>query len=210
VINMELKKINWFGLVGGILLIVVLAVSIFYPWWQLLVGESLMEVNVSPMNTNFGLLGTSFTIPVIWALNITSVLTFLTSGIIMLIYAVMPMKSYSKDLLGFAYRKPIYAVVFAVIGLLIVTFMVQSIFSVNIPLVGTSTIALPSSLMGGNASVKVLISTAFVWPFWLAIAAAALCLAARIYHIKLTPKQASATNTDAQAAPDAQPATTAA
>jgi hypothetical protein len=199
---MEIKKINWFGLVGGILLIVVLAVSIFYPWWRLIVGESLMEVNVSPMNTNFGLLGTSFTIPVIWALNITSVLTFLTSGIVMLIYAVMPMRSYSKDLLGFAYRKPMYAVIFAVIGLLIITFMAQSIFSVNIPLAGTSTIALPSSLMGSNANVSVLISTAFQWPFWLAITAATLCLAARIYHIKLAPKQASAVTAVAQATPD--------
>ena len=103
---MQLKKINWFGLVGGILILVVLAVSIYFPWWQLIIGENLLKVNASPVNTNFGLLGTQFTVPIIWALNIGSILTFLTSGIIMLIYSLVPTRSYSKDLLSFAYKKP--------------------------------------------------------------------------------------------------------
>ncbi len=210
--NMQIKKINWFGLVGGILILVVLVASIFYPWWQLIVGENLLTVNASPVNTNFGVLGTPFTIPLILALNIGSILMFLCSGIVMLIYAVLPTKPYSKDLLGFAYRKPLYAVVVMVASLLIITYSAQAMFGVGIPLAGKSTIFLPSFMMGINASIGVLVSTAFQWPFWLAIVAAALCLAARIYHMKLssTPKQAPAIDTSAQATPDAQPATTAA
>jgi hypothetical protein len=205
---MQLKKINWFGLVGGILILVVLVVSIYYPWWQLIIGENLLKVNASPVNTNFGLLGTQFTIPIILALNIVSVLTFLTSGIIMLIYAVIPTKSYSKDLLSFAYRKPLYSVVLCIISLLIATLAVQAALGINIPLTGTATVILPSSLTMG-INISVLIYTAFQWPFWLVVVAAGLCIAARIYHVKLssTPKQASTATTITPATPTTQPAT---
>jgi hypothetical protein len=208
VINMQLKKINWFGLVGGILILVVLAVSIYYPWWQLIIGENLLKVNASPVNTNFGLLGTQFTVPLIWALNIGSILTFLISGIIMLIYSLMPTKSYSKDLLSFAYKKPLYSVVLCVVGLLIITLIAQAAFGISIPLTGTATIILPSNLTMG-INISVLIYSAFQWPFWLAVVAAGLCITARIYHIKLssTPKQALAETPVTPAAPTTTPET---
>jgi hypothetical protein len=49
-----LAKVNWFGLAGGVSTIVVIVVSLFYPWWQLTVGEDLLKANASPVNTNFG------------------------------------------------------------------------------------------------------------------------------------------------------------
>jgi hypothetical protein len=197
VIDVQAKNINWFALVGAILVLVVLVVSIFYPWWQLIIGDNLLIVNASPMNTNFGLLGTPLTIPLILALNIGSILTFLASGIVLLIYAVVPTKPYAKDLLSFSYRKPLYAVILMIAVLLIVTFSAQSFFGVSVPLQGRSTIYIPSSfMMGLNASVGVLVTTGFVWPFCAAIVAAALCIVARIYHTKLnkTPKQETASN----------------
>src|SRR5665647_1576950 len=130
---MQLNKINWFGIAGGVLTLVVIVVSLYYPWWQLTIGENLMKVNASPMNTNFGLLGTQFTIPIIWALNIGSILTFLISGIIMLIYSVIPTRSYSKELLDFAYKKPLYSVVFSVVGLLIITLIAVSYTHLTLP-----------------------------------------------------------------------------
>ena len=198
---MQLSKINWFGIAGGSLTLIVIAVSLYYPWWQLTIGENLMKVNASPMNTNFGLLGKQFTIPIIWALNIGSILTFLFSGIIMLIYSVIPTKSYSKDLLGFAYKKPLYAVVFSVVGLLIITLIAQAALGIGIPLMGTATVILPAAMTMG-VNISVLVSAAFQWPFWLAITAAALCISARIYHRKLsaTPKIAPLT-TEAPATP---------
>ena len=205
---MQLKKINWFGLVGGILILVVLAVSIYFPWWQLIIGENLLKVNASPVNTNFGLLGTQFTVPIIWALNIGSILTFLTSGIIMLIYSLVPTKSYSKDLLSFAYKKPLYSVVLCVVGLVIITLIAQAAVGISIPLTGIATIILPASLtMGINLSV--IVSAAFQWPFWLAVVAAGLCITARVYHRKLssTPKQAPAATTTTPAAPTTTPET---
>jgi hypothetical protein len=208
VIKTQDRKINWFGLLGGILVLVVVAVSIYYPWWQLVVGENLLKVNGSPLNTNFNLLDTQFTIPIIWALNVASILAFVSSGIVMAIYAVIPTKPYSKDLLGYAYRKPLYGIVFSIVALVIAVFAVKAALGIDIPLAGTSTVVLPASLLMG-IDISVLISTAFLWPFWLAIVAAGLCIAARIYHVRLSsaPKQASTTTT-VQATPATQSATT--
>jgi hypothetical protein len=190
VINLQFKQINWFALVGGILILVLLLVSFYFPWWQLIIGDNLFKVNVSPVNTNFSLLGTQFIIPLIWALNLGSIVTFLISGIIMVIYSFIPMKSYSKDLLSFAYKKPLYAVIICVVGLLIITFAMRVALGISVHLTGTGTVIVPSSLtIGFNISVASL--SAFHWPFWLAIVAAGLCIAARVYHRKLvqTPKQ---------------------
>ncbi len=181
---MQLDRINWFGVAGGILTLLVIVVSLYNPWWQLTVGENLMKVNASPMNTNFGLLGTQFTIPLIYALNIGSILTFLFSGTIMLIYSVMPTKPYAKDLLGFSWKKPLYAIIFSVAGLAVIILIVQTILGLNIPLVGTGQIILPSQYTMG-ANISVLVSSAFQWPLYLAGVAAGLCIIARIYHRKV-------------------------
>ena len=199
---MQFKQINWFALVGGILILVLLSVSFYFPWWQLIIGDNLLKVNVSPVNTNFGLLGTPLIIPLIWAVNLGSALTFLVSGIIMVIYAFNPMKSYSKDLLSFAYKKPLYAVIMCVVGLVIMTVALRAALGISVPLTGTGSVIVPSGLtMGINVSVVSL--AAFHWPFWFAIVAAGLCIAARVYHRKLfsTPKQNLQTTANAQITP---------
>jgi hypothetical protein len=179
-----LAKINWFGLAGGALTLLVIAVSLVYPWWQLTVGDNLIKINASPVNTNFGFLGTGFTIPFIWALNIIGLLSLLLSGIAMIIYSVMPAKSFAKPLLDFGYKKPLFTFLFFVIGLLVVTVILQSVLSINVPLMGsaTSTVSIP---FASDVTLTVLMSAGFLWSFWLAAVAAGLCIAARFYHGKV-------------------------
>ena len=179
-----LTKFNWFALAGGVTTILVIAVSLVYPWWQLTVGDDLMTVKASPVNMNLGFLDTSFTIPFIWALNMVSILSLLASGIAMLIYSIIPRKSYSKHLLGFGYKKPLYTVLFFVIGLVVTTMICQAVLSLNIPLMGSTTSTLPIPFVSG-ITLTVLLSAGFQWSFWLAIVAAGLCLAARLYHGKV-------------------------
>ncbi len=177
------RVINWYGFTAGILTVVVLVISLFIPWWQLTVGDNLMKVNASPVNTNFGLFGTSFTLPLLWALNIVSVLTFSTSGLIMLFYSLNPTKTYSKQLLGFSYKKPLFSLVTFLSSLLIIT-SIASLLNINIPLLGSSTMTVPASVALGvhiNASV----SGNFQLPFYLAIATAVLCIVARLQHDKV-------------------------
>jgi uncharacterized integral membrane protein len=182
---MTIKQINWLALTSGILLLILIPISIYISWWKLSVGENLLTANASPVNNNFTLLGTQLSPGILWAANITGILIFLTSGIIMLIYSLIPTKSYSKDLLSYAYRKPIYIVILYLIGLIITMFATQAAFGIGIPMTGSSTITLPSSLTMGT-SISVIISSTFQWPFWLAIITSVLSITARIYHTKLS------------------------
>ena len=175
------RKINWFGLAAGVTILIVLVISFFVPWWQLAVAQDLIKVNASPVNTNFSLFGTPFTIPLIWALNIISILTLVASGVLMLLYSVFPTKSYAKELLGFSYKKPLYALIFFLAGL-IVTISIAGVLGLSIPLMGSTTLSIPPQFVPTGFSINALVSGSFQLPFWLAILAAALCIATRLYH----------------------------
>lgn len=199
-------RINWFGLAGGIATILLIAVSMFVPWWQLTVGDSLVAANVSPIYTNFSLIGNSFTVPLLFAINLSCILLSLVGGIVMLIYSLRPTRPYAKSLLGFSYKTPLLFVVVFVIGLIALTSIIQAMFSFNVPLLGTTEVNLPSNATAGM-NVKVLLSAGFVWPFYLAIASAVLCIGARLYHKRIlrpitaaAPSLGIATSTPASAA----------
>ncbi len=181
------RVVNWYGFAAGVLTFVVLVISLFIPWWQLTVGDNLIKVNASPVNTNFGLFGTSFTLPILWALNIVSVLTFSTSGCIMLFYSLNPTKPYARQLLGFSYKKPLYSLVTFLSSLLIIT-STASLLNVNVPLLGSSTMSLPASIAMG-VSINATVSGEFQLPFWLAIVTATLCVIARLQHGQLKEKE---------------------
>src|SRR3972149_5403109 len=177
-------NLNWFGLGGGALAIVGVIVSLLSPWWQLTIGDNFVQANASPVNTTFSFLGSSFTIPLIWALNIVSSLSLILSGVAMLVYSIMPAKSYSKHLLGFAYRKPLYTLIFFVAGLFAVTFILQAVVGIGVPLMGSTTVTLPQ-FFSSSVTISVLLSAGFQYPFWLAIVATGFCIAARLYHKKV-------------------------
>src|ERR1035437_5168083 len=131
------RHINWFGFAAGILTLMVLVISLFIPWWQLTVGDNFMKVDASPVNTNFGLFGDQFTLPLISAFNLVSILAFSASGLVMLFYSLVPTKPYSKQLLGFSYQKPLLSLIIFVSGLLILT-SIAGLFNLNVPIVGST------------------------------------------------------------------------
>jgi hypothetical protein len=163
-----------------------LVASLFYPWWQLTIGDNLLTVNASPVNTNFGFVGTAFSIPLIWALNVVALLTLLLSGIAMIIYSVLPRRSFAKPLLDFGYKKPLFTFLFFIIGLVVVTVILQAVLNFNFPLMGSTTNTLPIPFVSG-VTISVLLTAGFLWSFWLAAVAAGLCIAARFYHGKVAP-----------------------
>ena len=183
------KQLNLFGLVGGITILLLIAVSVFVPWWQLTIGSPvIMTANTSPLNTNFNFLGDSFTIPLIMAFNIAAIISLAAGGVVILIYSINPSKSYSAKLLSFAYRKPLYSVILFVAGLFLVLTLMQSFLGLSVPIVGSTNSKLSGGIVQGvtqGLTINVLMSAEFVWPFWLAIVAAGLCIAARFYHKKI-------------------------
>jgi hypothetical protein len=180
------KNVNYIALAGGIATLVLIIVSVFVPWWQFTVGNpALAQVNVSPMNLNFSLLGTAITIPLILAINIAALLTMLSGGIAMLIYALKPNKPYSKKILGFGYKKPLIAVIIFIVGIIALVTLANSLSGFNVPVVGGSAMKLPANMSPDGMSISVNVLAAFGWPFYFAIVASALCLAAKFYHKKI-------------------------
>ena len=178
------RTINWVALAAGITSLLMVVVSVFLPWWQLTIGQDLIKVNASPIYTNFGVFGDQFTVPIIWVINIIIILGFLACGAVMLIYSLVPTKPYAKQLLAFSYRKPLYAVVIfaaTIVGVV----LVADHFAINVPLSGSSTVTVPASWMMG-VSISAPVSASFEFSFYIAVVAAALCLAARLYHSHFT------------------------
>ncbi len=206
-------KTNWVGLAGGSLTIVVVVLSLLMPWWFLSADvnsadvtiQGLLRVGTSPLNTNLSLIGASLTVPLLAAFNIIGLLSMLLSGIVMLIYSVLPTKLYAKHLLGFAYKKPLILVIAFLVILFAGSFLIQSLAGFSLPLSGSSTQSLSGSL-GGSTNVGLTISTGFLLPFWLAIIASALCIGAKIYHKRLLVVQEPKATSVEPAKPAEQPA----
>lgn len=204
------RKINWIGLAAGITTLVLVVVSLYVPWWQMSVdnitvgnsasplisfentGELQLGASLSPVSTNVNFLDASFTVPLIWAYNMVGLLFLLTCGIVMLIYSVLPDKPYSKHLIGFAYKKPLLMIIFFAVPLIAFPLILQAILKISVPLNGTTTLALPMGFLGADMSVSATVTTGFLWTFWLAIIAAALCLAARIYYKRFSSSSSTA------------------
>ena len=187
-------KINYLALAGGITTLCLIVISLFVPWWVLSVGQGLVKANVSPIYTDFNFVGNAFTVPLLLALNLASILTMAGGGIAILIYSIKPEKSYSKRLLGFGYSKPLFSVILFVVVLIALQQIVKMMVKLDVPIIGSATSTLPQSATSGTI-VTVLMTAELQWPFYLAIVAATLCIAARFYHKKIvtTPTNPSVT-----------------
>ncbi len=183
------KKFNYIALTAGILTILLIAASFFVPWWQLSIGNpAIAQANFSPVNYNFTLFNTMLTVPLIWAINLATLLTLLAGGIALLIYSIFPNKSFSKPLLGFGYKKPLYAVILFLLGLTVTYISITLFTGISFPLVGVSKLGLPSSIISTGLNISVSVTAGFGWTFFLSIVVVALCITARLYHRKIEPQ----------------------
>jgi hypothetical protein len=123
----------------------------------------------------------------------------LAGGIVLTIYALKPTKPYSKQLLGFGYKKPIYTLVAFIAILIVVPILIQVVTGINVPVNGSAII----SPKGSSQSASV--SAVLNWPFYFAIVVAGLSIAARFYHRSLNkPTLVTPTPTIATPTPSTQ------
>ena len=156
------NKLNLIALIPGASTLLLIAVSVFVPWWQFSIGKpAIAQVNFSPVNFNVALFGNSLTMPLILALNIACLLTLASGGIVMLIYSVKPAKSYSKRLLGWAWKKPLYAVIFFVVEIVALTILGNTFLGFALPLQGAGTIQAPQNMVPNGANISVNVAGAF-------------------------------------------------
>ena len=188
---LQFKHVNWLGFASGLLLLTVILFSFYYPWWQLRIGD-LGYANVSPLHSNFSVLGLTFVAPILTALNISCLLLLSISAALMIAYSVNPTRKHSKQLLCWSYKKPLAIMITFVVGIvglsLLVSFIANQYAHIDftLPIMGTSVIQVPSELLGELRGVQIgiAVSGMFQWTFYLAIAAAILCIATRIYYGK--------------------------
>ena len=186
------KQINYVALIAGITTLLLIVISVFVPWWQFSVGQpAVASVNFSPVNMNFSFFDDVITIPLIWALNIACLLTLAAGGIAMLIYSILPAKSFAKNLLGFGYKKPLYSVILFIIELFALYLPVRILSGFDFPLVGSAALQFPNGMLPDGINVSVNVSAGFGWPFYLAIAVVVLSIVARLYHGRVMSQQAT-------------------
>jgi hypothetical protein len=187
--RMQLKNVDWIGLISGILLVAVILTSLYNPWWQLSIGD-FGYVNSSPLNTHFSFLGTTFSIPLVTAINITCLLLLSISAALMIAYAVNPTKEYAKQLLCWSYKPPVVILITFIVGLVIlsplVSFLANQYAQIDftLPIIGTSFLQVPAEMLGGLSGVQIdlAISGMFQWTYILAIVATVLCITTRILY----------------------------
>jgi hypothetical protein len=185
-------KRNWFALAAGVLMFATVASSLSSPWWKVQVGSGLLTVNIDPFFTNFNILGVSYVVPILFALNVGTAALFIAGGIALIVYTVKPVESYSKHLLSFGWKRPLYVTVgfIAILALFLhvapiaVNAMAHSIIAPTpiVPLMGSSTIQLPSGISEVPAQVTITAAATFTYSFFLGVATAVLSVAARIHH----------------------------
>jgi hypothetical protein len=192
---MHMKNLNWFALVAGVLTIVLTTASLFVPWWTITVGQTLAKIGFSPVNLSTNILGYDVALPIIVTVSWMFMALLVSAGIVLVVYSIIPAKPYSKYLLGFAYKKPLGTLIAFLVLLLLLTnlgtvFLVVirsnglSGADLNVPLVGSKTLQLPSSM--SQSSIRgISVSAELGWTFWLAVVVAGLCVSARLYHKKL-------------------------
>jgi hypothetical protein len=175
------NKINFIALAAGISSLILIVTSFFVPWWQFSAGSpASVQVNFSPVNFNVSHSGSSVAIPLILALNIACLLTLLAGAITLTIYSLKPTQPYSKQLLGFGYKKPIYTLAAFIAILIAVPILMQVLIGISIPINGSAVI----SPNGSNQSASV--SAVLNWPFYFAFVVTGLSIAARFYHRSLS------------------------
>lgn len=175
-----MQKINFVALAAGISSLLLIAISIFVPWWQFSASSPAnFKLNFSPVNFSMSHSGASIAVPLVLALNIACLLILLASGVTLTIYAIKPTKAYSKQLLGFGYKKPIFTLVAFIAILIAVPIIIQIFTGMSVPVNGSAIV----SPHGSNQSASV--SAVLNWPFYFAIAVTGLSVAARFYHRSL-------------------------
>jgi len=173
-------------------MLVTVASSLSSPWWKAEIGSGLMTVNADPFCTSFKVLGVSYVIPIISAINVGLAALFVASGMALIIYTIKQEKGYSKHLLSFGWKRPLYVVVgfVAMLALslyvapLVVNAIARSVVAPTpiVPLTGLSMIRLPNNVLNIPAQVSITVTTTFTHSFFLGVVAAALSIAARAYH----------------------------
>ena len=187
----RLPPMNWFGLVAGVLMLVL---PFLGPWWSASVGTGAMDLALSPFDYDISLLEQPISSTLVGYFLLAAKLSIIIGGALMIVGSVGPKRWWGRRLVRFGAMRVFWMLIGLIALLLLGAFFMNSILpsllggmggeevamQLNVPYVtGTTTSTIQ---MGDAATVTAPITASLTGIFWVAVLAAALGVAARIYH----------------------------
>jgi len=186
-----LPSINWLGLDAGVLMIIL---PFLGPWWSATVGTGAMELALSPFDFRISLLEQPISSTLVGYFLLAAKLSVIIGGALMIVGSVGAKRWWGRRLVRFGAMRVFWMIIGLIALLLVGAFFLNSILpsflggmvgedvamQLNVPYVtGTTTSTIQ---VGDVATVTAPITTSLTNIFWVAVVAAALGVAARIYH----------------------------
>ena len=185
-----MPRVNVLGFIAGALILYL----VFFdaPWWTLSAGEAL-SLQLSPFNISVVMLNSPVEAPIIYYITLAAKLVALAAAIAFFVSSAAGSKEWSRRVMGFAWTKMPGIVIGLVVVLAIISygaaFLEQYLpvtTSYFIPLMGQGFF----SISFDSYSISATVSTSFTQNFILAAIAAALSIAARLYHGRMEIEKA--------------------
>ena len=180
--------INWFGLVQGILM--VLLAILAPPWWELDAGAGALTAAISPFNVEISALRAPIYIPLVQYVCLGARLAVLIAGALLVIGSLFTKRWWSRRLVRFGATKLFWMVAMLIIMLVLTTFVANYLLprtlpGFSLPYISGSTTAI-ILVYGVTAILPIVLRLTDA--FWVAVLAAALGVATRIYHRRFVGK----------------------
>ncbi|MEM3184244.1 MAG: hypothetical protein QXW92_01075 [Candidatus Hadarchaeales archaeon] len=195
------NAINWFGVVFGVLMIVLPFAG---SWWMLKVGDNAASVAISPFNFDVKVVGVSVRSVLVDYILLFSKITFMIAGVFSILASLFADRWWSAKLLRFGVMNPFWGILTLIIILIVGTIFANAVLpkivsgmiregtegglqiKINVPFLSGSS---KSTIVTGDATVSTEIRTGFQMAFLLAVITAGVGIASRIYHRRFLEKE---------------------
>lgn len=194
-----LPPVNWFGLVAGVLMIIL---PFLGPWWSATVGTGAMDLELSPFDYRISLLEQPISSTLVGYFLFAAKLSVIIGGALMIAGSVGARQWWGRRLVRFGAMKVFWMVIGLIALLLVGAFFMNSILpnlisgmveggaiQFNVPYITGATAS--TIQMGDAITVTAPITASLTEIFWVAVLVAALGVVARIYHRRFTKPEKS-------------------
>ncbi len=199
----QLSLINWFGIAGGCLMLILPFVG---AWWRFGAGTGVLELSLSPFYYSFTAVGESLSSQLVNYVILGAKLVAIIGGVFMITGSVASSRWWGRKLLKWGSLKVLWLLVSLLAVILIGTIFANEFLpsllsqasgggvSLNLPYlwgVGQAEIQ-----MGEGAKLTAPLTAEFTPTFLLAIATVDLGIGARIYNGRISDKVQSRKRTE--------------
>jgi len=190
-------KVNPLGFAAAALMMF-LALEREPPWWRLSLGEGLLSFNASPFKMSLTVLGQEVLPPIVEYLTLGAWLVVVVGAVLMIVGSLST-RAWSKSLMSFGLSKLAWEVG-GIVAAGVLAYLIAGPYLGALPLptggfeivehtmpllAGEGVVKLKMAQEAGQVLVTIPVASTLTNRFYLAIAALAACVAARLYQGRL-------------------------